>query len=242
MLIVPMTASAQDAAIGVSQTMVFAETDIPDGSIVCLSATGVIKCNSEYDVNMFGVFIEAPAVVLDNLDLVDGKAVASSGKAYVRASDNNGAITNGSFVTTSTVPGVGQLGTKSGNVLGVAVGSLEAKDESGVGKVLVAIDIRPAIVSRTARGNILETLKEGLLAPTLTPLASLRYLLAILIAILAFILGFVYFGRVARQGVEALGRNPLAGRAIQLTVVLNLVLTLVIVVGGLVLAYIILII
>ncbi len=241
-MVTPRAVFAQDAAIGVSQTMVIAENEIPDGSIVCLSEIGVIKCNSEYDVTMFGVFIEAPAVILDNLDLVDGKAVASSGKAYVRASDKNGIISNGSFVTTSTDPGVGQLGTKSGNVLGVAMGSVEGRDQSGTGKVLVAIDIRPAIVSRTARGNILETLKEGLLAPTLTPLASLRYLLAILIAILAFILGFVYFGRVARQGVEALGRNPLAGRAIQLTVILNLFLTLVIVIGGLVLAYIILII
>jgi hypothetical protein len=73
-------------------------------------------------------------------------------------------------------------------------------------------------------------------------LASLRYLLAIIVAVMAFGLGFVYFGRVAKGGVEALGRNPLAGRAIQLSVLMNLILTVAIMVGGLVLAYIILII
>jgi len=73
-------------------------------------------------------------------------------------------------------------------------------------------------------------------------LASLRYLLAILVAMTSFILGFVYFGRVAKGGVEAIGRNPLARRAIQIGGALNLVLTLSIMAGGIVLAYVILII
>jgi hypothetical protein len=241
-LLFPGTISGQESVGGVAETLEFAENDIPDGSIVCMTTEGVIRCKNEYDTAMYGVYTKQPAVVLENLDLNQGNPVVTSGKVVVRVSNKNGDIKKGSFVTTSINPGVGQLGNKSGNVLGVALEDLQAVDDSGNGTLLVSVDIRPAIVSKTARGNILETLREGLLAPTLTPLASLRYLLAIIIAILAFILGFVYFGRVAKQGVEALGRNPLAGKAIQITVVLNLVLTVAIMAGGLVLAYIILII
>ena len=108
--------------------------------------------------------------------------------------------------------------------------------------IYALVNIRPAIVATTARGNLLESLRQGLLAPTLAPLASLRYLLAILVAMAAFILGFVYFGRVAKGGVEAIGRNPLARKAIQIGVALNLLMTVAIMAGGLVLAYVILII
>ena len=62
-----------------------------------------------------------------------------------------------------------------------------------------------------------------------------------LIVLITFALGIWYFGRVARSGVEAIGRNPLATRAIQLGVILNLLLTLVILLVGIALAYLILV-
>jgi hypothetical protein len=74
------------------------------------------------------------------------------------------------------------------------------------------------------------------------PLESLRYLLAFIIAIVSFGLGFLYFGRVIKTGVEAIGRNPLASRTIQATIFVNIVITIVIVGTGLALAALILII
>jgi hypothetical protein len=115
-------------------------------------------------------------------------------------------------------------------------------DTTVTGVMQVSIGIRPAIVATSARGNLIEALKQGLLAPTLTPLASLRYLLAMIVAVASFILGFIYFGKVAKSGVEAVGRNPLASRLIQLNVALNLILTVAIMSAGLLLAYFILII
>jgi len=233
--------NAQNSGSGVAETLEFAEDNIQNGNVLCMTDLGVIRCKNEYDTGIYGVYVTEPAVQLENLDMSNGKAVINSGKAYTLATNKNGKIITGAFVTSSTEPGIGQLGTKSGNILGVALENLDNVDADGKGMVLVSVDIRPAIVSKTARGNVLETLREGLLAPSLTPLASLRYLLAMVIAALSFGLGFIYFGRVAKQGVEALGRNPLAGRAIQISVVLNLILTLAIMAGGLLLAYIILI-
>jgi hypothetical protein len=241
-LIFPSFIKGASPVGGVAETFQISDATIVDGSILCMANSGVILCNNEYDTTMYGVYVTDPALVIENSNVTDGKPMITSGKAYVRVTNSKGDIRRGSFVTSSNISGVGQLAVKSGNALGVALEDLATTDTSGEGKVLVLVDIRPALVSKTARGNLLETLKEGLLAPTLTPLASLRYLLAIIIAIMAFGLGFVYFGRVAKEGVEALGRNPLAGKAIQLSVLMNLFLTVAIMTGGLVLAYVILII
>jgi len=233
---------AQVSSSAIAISVRINDQKLEDGSIICASDKGLILCKTIYDKGISGVYVKNPPLILDDLNMQDRRPMITSGKAYVRVSSKNGNIRNGNFVTSSESPGVGQLGDKTGNILGVALEDYINTDKNAVGKVMVAVGIRTAMIATTAQTNVLETLKQGLLAPTLTPLASLRYLLAILVAIGAFGLGFIYFGRVARQGVESLGRNPLAGRTIQLNVILNMILTISIMAGGLILAYIILII
>lgn len=235
--------AAQDTtSSGVAVSVDLLVDNLQDGMIVCSSKEGYKLCDSQYDVATFGVYSSSPAVVLESTRLPNGKAVVSSGKAYVLVSNGNGEIKMGDFITTSTLAGIGQRADKSGNVLGVAVEDFLNNEPNSTGRILVAVGIRPAIVATSARGNLVESLKLGLLAPTLTPLASLRYLLAMLVAMASFILGFIYFGRVAKSGVEAVGRNPMAGKTIQLNVLINLVMTVAIMGGGLFIAYLILII
>jgi len=59
---------------------------------------------------------------------------------------------------------------------------------------------------------------------------------AAFIVIISFIFGFLSFSRVAARGVEALGRNPMAKKTIQLGILLNVIITLGIIVAGLLLA------
>ena len=227
---------------GIAESYDMEIENLEDGMVICTFNDKYQLCDSEYNVGMFGVYSSSPAVVLDNTLLANKKPVVSSGKAYVRVSSVNGIIKKGDFITASRILGVAQRADKSGNVLGVALEDYLADDVSVAGTILVSIGIRPAIVATSARGNLVEDLKQALLAPTLSPLSSLRYLLAMIVAVTSFILGFIYFGRVAKSGVEAVGRNPLASKLIQLNVALNLILTLAIMTGGLLLAYFILII
>lgn len=216
-------------------------SDIQDGQLICTNESGYKLCEGDYSVSMFGVYTSQPAVVLENKTLADGKAVISSGRAYVLVTNAAGPIRKGDFITSSQLPGIGQLATKSGNVLGVALEEFTNSEPNSTARILVSIGIRPAIVATSARDNLFESFKQALLAPTLTPLASLRYLFAIIVTFISFSLGFVYFGKVARSGVEALGRNPLAGKMIQFSVAINLLLTAIIMAGGLLIAYLILI-
>ncbi|OGC92650.1 hypothetical protein A3D85_00820 [Candidatus Amesbacteria bacterium RIFCSPHIGHO2_02_FULL_47_9] len=240
-LLFPAVASGQELSSGLALSTEIAEDRslLADGDILCTSESGLVRCTEEYSTAIYGVYSLAPSLWLENLSVINGLPVIFSGKAMVRVSGTGGKLKRGDFITTSATPGLGVKAGKSGNVLGMA---LDEYLEEGEGKVLASIAIRPAIVATAARGNVVETLKQGLLAPTLSPLASLRYVLAVIVVIISFVLGFVYFGRVARAGVEAMGRNPLAGRMIAVGVVFNLLLTVAIMGGGLIAAYLILII
>jgi hypothetical protein len=55
--------------------------------------------------------------------------------------------------------------------------------------------------------------------------------------ILSFVIAVGYFGRISSLGIEALGRNPLAGRMIIFSIVLHVILALAIVGVGVAAAY-----
>lgn len=236
--VVQAQTSTTSSGVGISQSLQI--NNLVDGNVICASSKGFKLCDVDYAEEMVGVYSETPAVVIANQNLTDGKPIVSSGKAYVAVSSVNGPIKMGDFITSSPKAGVGQKADKSGNMLGVALEDYSNTDKQAVGKVLTALAIKSSLISSSSRTNLIGSLKSALLAPTLTPLSSLRYILAMIVAITSFVLGFVYFGRVSKSGLEAIGRNPLARRMIQTNMVLNLLMTMAIILGGLLLAYIIL--
>lgn len=227
---------AQDLKEGVAHSIRIDDVNAQDGDIVSSTDKGFVLANSPYDALMYGVISENPAVAIENQGLEKGKLVMTTGITLARVSTKNGAIAQGDFISTSDVAGVGQKADKSGYILGTA---LEGYDKGEVGKIRVSLNIR-FNSSLNPRTNLIETVKLGIAAPFLTPLGSLRYLLSALIAIISFVLAFASFGRVAKTGVEAMGRNPLAGRLIEVTVVVNVLLTALILLVGLAISYLIL--
>lgn len=236
-------AFAQDVASGVAQTVVIQDEAVADGAIVSADPNGGYRLSkTPYDSFLFGVVSENPAVVLTNLDLKNARSVITSGKAIVRVAASNGNIKEGDLITSSAKAGVGQRADAPGYVLGTALEPFKSNNKDHVGEIFVLVQIRPTgQPGAGVRTNLLEALRLGLSAPVLSPLASLRYIIAAVIASASFVLGFIYFGRVARTGVEALGRNPLAGRMIELSVVFHIGLTVAIMAFGLAIAYLILI-
>lgn len=227
---------AQEFASGVAVTQLVEGENLQDGAIICNGPNGNVACSREFDSGIMGVYSSAPAVNLDDTSLVDGKPIVSSGKVRVNVTNAAGAIKVGDYITSSKVSGVGQKAIKSGYALGTALENFD----SSTGTISVAIGIRPAVLATTIGDNLWESLRSGVNSLYLTPLAALRYILAMLIVVGAFMLGFVYFGRIAKSGVEAIGRNPLAGGTIQFGVIVNLIFTGLIMVLGLILAYLIL--
>jgi|SRR5579859_1204366 len=213
-----------------------------EGDLICAESTGYQLCNIPYQTTLYGVVTTNPAVAIDNaVASSSSQLVVFRGKSLVKVSTQNGPIKIGDFITTSNSKGIGQKATQNGYVIGSALEAWDASDSKTIGTIAVSLNIFLTTSSQSTPKNLLYTIKQALASPTLTPLASLRYVLAFAIALISFTLGFIYFGRVAKSGVEAIGRNPLAGRTIELTVLLHILLTITIVFGGLVIAYIILV-
>jgi hypothetical protein len=217
------------------------EGETTGGEVICIEKTGYKLCDKPYDSSIYGVITTNPAAALNTLGEPNTKLVVSRGKSLIKVNTQSGPIAPGDLLTSSPTKGVAMRANKNGYVLGTALEAYDSPNTEAVGTVTVSLAIHPETNFSDAKTNLLETVKQALSAPTLTPLASLRYVLAFTIAVLAFGLGFLYFGRVAKAGVEAIGRNPLASKMIEVTVGLHILMTIVIVFIGLVISYLILV-
>lgn len=216
------------------------EEDIPIGSIISASEEGYQRTQGNYDSGIYGVTTQTPAVFLESVEGNDLSPVVYSGQAKVLVNTENGEIKKNDLITSSNSPGVGMKATFNGFVIGTAL-----EDFSGEEQGLILINVSPHYfddASESYSNNLFNLLSNAREAAFLSPLEAFRYLIAALVALLAFVIGFIYFGRVAQRGIEAVGRNPLAGKFIEFSVILNVLLTGLIIVVGLAVAYLILII
>ncbi|HVZ11971.1 MAG TPA: hypothetical protein VG965_02985 [Patescibacteria group bacterium] len=210
-----------------------------EGDIISSGSNGYFITNTSYDSAIYGVVTKDPSIAIESTQYQNITYVLSSGQTVVRVSTKGGPIKIGDLITSSEQQGVGQKATRNGFVLGNALQSYT--NTKTVGKIAVNINPHFSNASPDIKTNLLSAFKAGGNAAFLSPFEALRYLAAALVAILSFVIGFTYFGRVAQKGVEAIGRNPLAGRMIEFSVIMNIVLTGVIIFVGLAIAYLILI-
>lgn len=232
---------------GIATSLPIIDKTVNDGDIIISDSKGYALSSTPYQSSVFGVIALNPAISFESTPSGEFKPVISSGKVFVRVSSENGNIKKGDLITTSSAKGVGMKSTKPGTVIGSSLENYSSADTKSVKKILVSF--RPHYDSQMGqvgaqgvlRSNILDIIKDAPQAFAVSPLFALRYIIAAIIAILAFVLGFMFFGKVAMNGVEALGRNPLAGRMIQLSVIFNLFLTVLIMGIGLAIAYFILV-
>lgn len=228
---------------GIAFSLPITGENIQNGDIISSAPDGYILSRTAYDPTIYGVVATSPAISFETLSSPSSYPVISLGKVYVRVSAKNGNIEEGDMITSSETPGVGQKATADGFMVGKALESYESEDQNAVKAILV--NVKPSYnvaVATAGRGvNLLKSIKMAASSPFLSPLTSLRYLLAVLVSTICFAGGFWYYGRFAKTGIESLGRNPLAAKTISLGIVFNVILTTLVIGGGLFLSYLILV-
>lgn len=217
----------------IAKNLEIADTDIKIGDIISQSEQGLIKSRVAYDQNMVGVVGESPILVFGK-GTTTTLPVITFGEAKVRVSNQNGEIKKGDFITSSQIPGLGQKATQSGWILGKAMEDLKEKE----GLIVAQIDIKFVSFPGGGKPSFREffwTVYENLGRPENFP-TFLKYLFAILLGGGSFFFGFYMIIRTLHKGVEAIGRNPLARRSIQLAMALNLIGIVLVTLAGLGLA------
>lgn len=240
----PLPPSSNDFfGLGVANAVAIDAENIFNGNIISFSEGGYTLSKRTYDPTVYGVVTTDPAITLEVIenDEPDLHYVVTTGKTPVLVNTSNGPISTGDLITSSAVPGVGMKANNDGYVIGVALEDYTNEDPADIGEIMVNLNFAFNANVSALRSNLLENFNLALSAPFLTPTSALRYILAGLVLLISFALGMGYFGRVTQVGVEALGRNPLAGRAILISVIINMLLALLTIAAGIAVGYLILV-
>ncbi len=202
-----------------------ADTNAIEGDIVTVSDEGLVLSKITSDTKIFGVIQDTP-ILLFRKTITSGKPIMRSGVAQVNVTNAGGPIKYGDYITSSTTPGKGQKSPGSGTVLGIA---LAVFDGSGSGKIPVAIKIE-AVGVGTIPSKLFGLIGTAFLQNVQDPkqfAQVIRYIAGGLVVLLSFTFGFLTFSRSIERSVEALGRNPMAKSAIQLSMIINIALLVV---------------
>lgn len=249
-------AMAQVESVDFAYVYTIADKDAIDGDIISSTVDkGMIRSTYPYDLRTFGIIQDAPLIVYKSVDNV-GSPVARSGTASVNITTINGPIVPGDYITTSEIPGKGQKATNSGYVIGIAMTSLGNTDGEEFsyqrqitgskqpapvekfrrGKVNVAVQIQYAelTTARTAL-RLLDSFNASLFTNVQNPdqfVKIFRYITAIVVVLISFAIGFFTFSKSIPKGIEAIGRNPLAQKAIMFSIIMNIFFTVVVAIAG----------
>lgn len=231
--------SQDTSSLGIANDLSIRNSNVESGDIISFSNNGYILSKIAYDPLVVGVVTKNPAIAIVGNNQ-NTYPVVSTGNAYVNVSGMGGAIKPGDLITTSTIPGIGQKANHSGYVIGSSEDSFSPKSSSDIGQVNVSLNIHYFSNRVTVSSSLLDVLSLTSTATYEDPATVFKYFVAGVVVVISVVFGFIFFGRTANRGIEALGRNPLAGKIIQLGIFLNVLITIAIIAGGLVVAYFIL--
>lgn len=228
------------ATLGIARLVETKDKNVKDGSIMSASEQGAILSTVAYDPQVIGVVSRDAAILLNTEGEKSSVPVIAIGAVYLLVSTKDGAIKKGDLLASSTIPGVAVKAIKSGYVLGTALEDDTNSDPKKVDIIAADLNLHYFNNKPTFPGSLTDIFKLVLLPTKEGPTAIFKYLAAAAVVIASFVLAFMTFGRTAAKGVEALGRNPAASKIIHLGIIFNVVIVVVIVLGGMSVAFLIL--
>lgn len=237
-IFLPTVYAQESRGIEVTSVYEVADKDAQEGDILKATDTGLVRTTIGFDNKIFGVIADTPLLVYRSG--VSGKPVVRSGIAEVNVTTLNGPIKYGDYITSSQIAGFGQKTSESGYTVGMALGAFTGegapqvdgpKGKVASGKIPVAIRIEyTELTNPRFAGRLFGFVGTAFLENISDPkqLGSVvRFVAAGLVVLLAFTFGFLTFSRSIAKSIEALGRNPLAKSAIQMSIIINIALLVV---------------
>jgi len=225
-------------SLGIAENVTIVGDNLEGGMVVTYKDGQFALSSEEYDPYVYGVISDTPAIefIYENIER-DTLAVVSRGSTPMKVTAQNGAINIGDRLTSSNKPGIAMLANKSGLTLGVAQEAFDSSNPDEVGVIIVTLDIkftlsRSITEKQKVNSKLLDVVNLSSIAALEDPQEVLKYVLAAFILVGSVAFSFLVFGRSAQNSILALGRNPLASKAISLGMVLNIAMSLFIIISG----------
>lgn len=234
-LLLPVSIFAQEG-LGFATSLSVEGENIQNGDIVSFKDNRYYLSSTPYDQNLYGVIAKKPAIAI-SFEGQKGQPVINKGVTLVNVKSVNGVIRKGDYVTSSNEPGKGMKAVNGGFIVGIALDDYLEEDKSKVGQINISVNATYTGGTTLSTGTVAEIFNLSAVAATGQPAMVVKYLVAGIVLITSFAVGFLFFGKVATKGVEALGRNPMARGTIQFGIILNVLITVTIVFSGLLISY-----
>jgi hypothetical protein len=262
LLVVPVAAATTNTSGAVLQTYNAGPAVLP-GMLVELNpkdSKTVIPLTGKDVDKMLGVVVPAndAAIVLTPQSVSSQQVlVATSGNYNLLVSNQEGSIKAGDYLTISALSGVAMKGTANqAEVVGRAVGNFQAsnndlgtvslKNSAGgsstvsIGHTLVNVYLASNPLYHENSNNLPSFLSKTASTVADGPVSQIRvYLSGILLLTTVIITATMFYASV-QSGIVAVGRNPLAKRAIGRSLVQTIIGGLIIFIAGLLGVYLIL--
>ncbi|HSW97503.1 MAG TPA: hypothetical protein VLF89_06790, partial [Candidatus Saccharimonadales bacterium] len=223
-----------DTSFGIANYLPITDKKVADGDIVSFSPqNGYFLSKAPYDISMVGVVTNNPAISLEVVGGAKSYPVVSTGNAAVNVTTINGDIKKGDPLTTSQIPGKAMKATKTGYIIGAALENYSNSNTHAVKALAITLNVHYYAAKNSASSSIFDVLNLSTIATYEEPIQAFKYFIAAVTVILSFVFGIFSFARTANKGLEVLGRNPLAGRRIELGILLNIIVAIIIVLSGL---------
>ncbi|OGK49197.1 hypothetical protein A3A55_03935 [Candidatus Roizmanbacteria bacterium RIFCSPLOWO2_01_FULL_40_14] len=217
--------------------LVISDTEAVNGNIIAMDANGTyVRATISNSNHLIGVLSDSATVLYEAVEGA-GSPVVVGGTTIVTVSTTSGPIVAGDLISASPLPGIGQKAGANEYIIGIALASYNGES---VGTIPLSVQIRTAGSTQAgALTNLVDQIANLFFQSAQTPQQAqvlFRYLAAAIVAATSIAVSFRTFGRSVSNGIEAMGRNPLARRQIQGIIILNAGLIGIISLAGIVLA------
>ena len=219
------------SSIGIA-TYMDVGVQVEDGDIISGTGKGYILSKITYDPQVVGVVASKPAIALKTEPNQKGVPVVNVGTVSVKVSGSNGNIKQGDYVTSSETPGVGMKAERSGYIVGQALGDVSFTDKNSVELIPISLNLHFMQIGSGINNSLWQIFSLSQMATYEEPVKVFKYVVSAIVLIMSFGFGFLIFSRAINTGLQALGRNPLAGRMIQLSIIFNVILVIIIIMSG----------
>jgi hypothetical protein len=205
---------------------------LPTGTIVAIDSQNngaVVPANDGSSKDIVGVVSNQSAASVASSSTGQQVEVSSRGISYVLVSNINGAVAKGTPITSSPLEGIGMLAIQEGKIVGTAQAdlndqSLEAqyktvKTKKGedrrvlIGLVPVSLDV--SYYQESNKSSVPKFLRDITASISGRQVSPIRIWGSVVVALVALIIASVLLYGAIRSSIGAIGRNPLATKAIQ---------------------------
>ncbi len=234
---IPQAQAATVSSVGIANYLTV-NGKVEDGDIIISTSKGYAVSSRSYDPGVVGIMTSNPAISLKTDPQRKGNVpVVYAGTVQVKVVGTNGGIKRGDFIATSSVGGTGMKATKSGYVLGESLQDVSFTNDKEIKIISVNLNLHFVQLGSPITNSIWQIFALTQIATYEEPLRVFRYVASAVVLVMSFVFGFLIFSRTIKTGIEAIGRNPLAGRMIQLSILFNVVLVIIIVMTGIGISY-----